>query len=298
MKKQLLCVMSLAFVLSGCSQAQTSIQNANEEIMTINGTTYTRNDEYNFQKKSNGPSGTVQLALKHIYSEEIGIDDSIRKEAKKQVQESIDSVENFESQVQTLGYKDIQDYTEKVAIPAVQSERLLEKYLKDNKKAVQEKLDPSMAQIIECANEENANQALAALKEGTDLETIVSSYGVEGSAYTGVSQFINANNYDLPTRLVNLLASSKKAGVIDEVFFNESNESPKYFVAVLESNDYDKNIKKYAHALKEDQAFNEECLIYYLDKYNFEIHDQDIFNYFKANKPAYLVNRPDLMENK
>ena len=39
MRKQFLCAMSLALVLSGCSQAITTIQSGDEEIMTIGKTT-------------------------------------------------------------------------------------------------------------------------------------------------------------------------------------------------------------------------------------------------------------------
>ena len=34
-----------------------------------------------------------------------------------------------------------------------------------------------------------------------------------------------------------------------------------------------------------------------LKKYNFEVHDQDVFNNLKANNPEYLVSRPDLSES-
>ena len=298
MRKQVLCVMSLALVLSGCSQAHVMIQNGSKEIMTIGDQIYTKEDEFNFQKKSNGPSGTIQLALRYIYEKEIGMNDEILAEAKKEVKESMDSVDDFEAQIKNVGYKDIDDYTNKVAVSGVQAERLLEKYLKDDKKAVKEKLEPSMSRIFEFDSEDNAKKALDALKKGKDAEEVVSQFSTEEATYVGTLQFVSTQNTDLPIRMINSLSVAKKTGVLDEVFSNESTEAPIYYVAVLSSNDYDKNIKDYAAALKEDQAFNEDCLVYYLDKYKFEVHDQDIFDYFKANNPRYLVTRPDLSENK
>ena len=32
-------------------------------------------------------------------------------------------------------------------------------------------------------------------------------------------------------------------------------------------------------------------------KYNFEVHDQDIFDYLRSNNPEYLVNHPELAES-
>ena len=139
MRKQLLCVLSLAFVLTGCSQARTTIQSGSEELFTIGKTTYTKADEYNFQKKSNGTNNVIQMALQVIYEKEIGLNDAIKKQAKEQVKESSQDIEDFEAQIKSMGYKDVKDYTQKVAIPSVQSDRLVEKYMKDDKKAVLKK---------------------------------------------------------------------------------------------------------------------------------------------------------------
>ncbi len=38
------------------------------------------------------------------------------------------------------------------------------------------------------------------------------------------------------------------------------------------------------------------CLVYYLTKYDFEVFDQELFDYYKQNTPEYLVTHPDLME--
>ena len=294
MRKQFLCAMSLALVLSGCSQAFTTIQSGDEEIMTIGKTTYTKADEYNYQKKSNGPTNVVQLALNEIYEKEIGLDDAMKKEAQEQVKESQDSVENFEKQVKSLGYKDIEDYTNRVAIPSVQSKRLIEKYMKDNKKEVKKQFKPSLAYIIECDNEDNAKKALKALKEKKDLNEVREQFGKTDSMITSDVQFVSTNSQDLPTRLINTLSSSKDKGVVDEVFSNDNPDQPAFYVAVLESNDYDKNLKQFAKNLSDNSSLSEDCLIFYLDKYKFEVHDQDLFDYFKANNPNYLVTRPDL----
>lgn len=293
MKKQLLCAMSLALVLSGCSQAFTTIQSGEEEIMTIGKTTYTRGDEYNYQKKSNGPTNVVQLALTEIYEKEVGLDDAMKKEAKEQVKESSSSVENFDKQIKALGYKDLEDYTNRVAVPSVQSKRLIEKYMTDNKKEVKNQFKPSLAYIIECDNEDNAKKALKALKEEKDFKEVREQFGKKESMITEDVQFVSTNSQDLPTRLINSLSASKETGVIDEVFSNDNPDQPAFYVAVLESNDYDKNLKKFAENLS-STTLSEDCLIFYLDKYQFEVHDQDLFDYFKANNPNYLVTRPDL----
>ena len=294
MKKQLLVFASLAFVLSGCSQAHTTIQNGSEALFTIGDTTYTKADEYNFQKKANGSTGIIQLALQTIYENEVGLTDEMREEAKKQVKESSKDIEDFETQIKNMGYTDVQDYTDKVAVPSVQSDHLIEKYMKDNKKSVQTKYKPSMAYVIECTDEDTAKKALSDLKDGKEFEEVYEAYTKEDSMITSDLKFISTQSQDVPTRLINTLSSSKKAGVIDEIFYNEQSEDTSYYVAVLDSNDYDKNLKQYAKNLKETSDLAQDCLLYYLDAYQFEVFDQDIFDSLKANNPKYLVTRPDL----
>lgn len=294
MKKQLLAIASLAFVLSGCSNATTTIQSGSDPLFSVGDIAYTKADEYNFQKKSNGATGVIQLALKTIYEKEVGLTDSIKKEAKKQVQESSKDVENFEKQIKNMGYTSIQDYTDKVIVPSVQSDRLIEKYMKVNKKEVQTKFKPSMAYVVECADEETAKQALADLKDGKEFKDVYDAYSKENSLIHSDLKFISTQSQDVPTRLVNTLSSTKKAGIIDEIFFNEGMEETTYYVAILDSNDYDKNLKQFAKNLKDTSHLSQDCLLYYLDLYQFEVHDQELFDTFKANNPEYLVTRPDL----
>lgn len=93
------------------------------------------------------------------------------------------------------------------------------------------------------------------------------------------------------------IVKDKKTGVIDEVFTNESSGTTYAYVAVLVSNTY-KDIKDDVYTtLSSDDDVTKACLVYYLKKYNFEVHDQDVFNNLKANNPEYLVSRPDLSES-
>ena len=290
----MLAIASLAFVLSGCSQATTTIQSESDPLFTVGDITYTKGDEYNFQKKANGSTGVIQLALQTIYEEEVGCTDEIKKEAKKQVKESSKDIEDFETQIKNMGYTSIEDYTNKVMIPSVQSDRLLEKYMMEDQKAIETKFKPSMAYVVECADEETAKKALADLKDGKEFKKVYDAYTKEDSLIQSDLKFISTQSQDVPTRLVNTLSSTKKAGVIDEIFFDENSETTTYFVAVLDSNNYKKNAKQYVKNLKETSDLAQDCLLYYLDAYQFEVHDQDLFNTLKANNPEYLVTRPDL----
>ena len=48
--------------------------------------------------------------------------------------------------------------------------------------------------------------------------------------------------------------------------------------------------------LSSSSDFSTQCLVYYLNKYNFTVHDQTIFDYLRENNPEYLVEFPELSE--
>ena len=296
MKKQILCLMSLAFLLSGCGNVQASISNGSDKVMTIGDKTYTKEEEYNYVKKSSGPSITMQLIQNEIYDKEIKVDKKIRKEASDLYKEQKKSTKNIEEQIKIAGYKDKEDYMNKAIIPSIQSQKLLEKYFADNQKEIQKHYKPSMAKVIECKSEKDAKKAIKDLKSKKSIKSVVKKYGHESSSFTGEESVVSTNSSMLPTRLINTLTETKDMGLIDEVFANENDEIKSYFVAILVSNDYEKNISKYSEELNSDESLSEECLVYYLDKYDFEVHDQEIFDYLRYNNPKFLVSHPELAE--
>ena len=48
--------------------------------------------------------------------------------------------------------------------------------------------------------------------------------------------------------------------------------------------------------LSSSSDFSTQCLVYYLNKYNYTVHDQTVFDYLRENNPEYLVEFPELSE--
>ncbi|UNT96649.1 hypothetical protein [Allobaculum mucilyticum] len=288
---------ALALLLAGC-QAQTSIPNSSEKLMTIGNKTVTKGDEYQILKKGSGTTGTLAIANRQIADKEIGVTDEI----KKQAQETLDTyaeIEGFDDQLKQIGYDSADDYMNEVLIPNLQSQELTKKYFTDAKEDVITSFDPVLAVIIETDSEDNANKALEALKKGDDAGKVGGTYASEDATYTGTEQIITTQDSGLPETLRNAILDASKEEVLDQVFTNDtSTDDVTYYVAKVVSTDYDKNLDKIVSALSSNQTIASDCQIYYLKKYQFEVHDQDVFDAFKANNPEYLVTRPDLTEGK
>lgn len=297
MKKTPILFVCATMMLTGCSGATATIKDKDETIMTIGDTKYTKGDEYELLKVSTGTDLTMELVKRAIYKQEVKVTKEMKEKAQEQVNNYKENMENFNEQIQSLGYKNSKQYMNKVLIPSLQASELTEKYFTDAKKDVQKTYKPSKARIIQCENKATAKKALKALKSGTDPEEVAQQYMVDSAKYSGKETLITTKTTDLSTRLINTLSKTKKAGVIDEVFTNESSGTTYAYVAVLVSNTY-KDIKDDVYTtLSSDDDVTKACLVYYLKKYNFEVHDQDVFNNLKANNPEYLVSRPDLSKS-
>lgn len=298
MKKTPILFVCAALMLTGCSGATATISDKDKTIMTIGNTTYTKGDEYDLLKISTGTDLTMELVKQSIYKKEVKVTKSMKKKAQKQIDNYKENMSDFNDQIKSLGYNSTDAYMNKVLIPSLQASELTEKYFTDAKKDIQKKYKPSKARIIQCENKATAKKALKALKNGTDPEEVAKQYMVDSAKYSGKETLVTTKTTDVSTRLINTLYKTKKAGVIDEVFTNESSGTTYAYVAVLVTNSY-KDIKDEVYtSLSSDDDITKASLVYYLKKYNFEVHDQDVFNNLKTNNPKYLVSRPDLSESK
>lgn len=291
-----LALLACSMLLAGCGH-YTSVTDSSEKLMTIGNQTITKEDEYNLIVKAVGPNLTLQGALEVIYDAEVPVTDEMKEEAEETWNTYADSYDDFESQVKDYGYADKQDYVDSVLIPNLQSDALLEKYFTDAKEEIESEFQPVLAAIIQTDSEGNANKALQALKDGEDAGKVGGQYAMEDSSWLGQEQIITNQDTTLPTRLINTLAETTEDGVIDEVFSDDtSTDDVTYYVAKLVSNNYDDNVKAIYNALSSNSTISSDCVLFYLKKYDFEVHDQYIFDYFKALQPQYLVTRPDLSD--
>lgn len=286
-----LCALSLLLV--GC-QSSTTVPEASSKLMTVGNKTITKGDEYDVLKAVSGSSGTLSIVNRKIADAEIGVTDEIKTEA----QETLDSymeIDGYEDQLKENGYESGEDFMNKVLIPNLQSQELTKKFFTDAKEDIITEFDPVIAVVIETDSEDNASKALQALKDGQDGGKVGAEYATADSTYNGTQTVVSTADTALPEELRNAILDAGKEDVIDQVFTNDtSTDDVSYYVAKVVSTDYDANLDTIISALSSNQTIAADSEIYYLKKYAFEVHDQDIFNALKANNPEYLVTRPDL----
>lgn len=297
LNKKILSALLLGFGLTAC-QASTSINDASENLMTIGNKSYDRGTEYQVLKRVSGPALTLAQAQEMIAREEITDMDGVEQEANEQYEEYAASSETFEEDLKEYGYEDKEDYIEKVLVPNVLLEKLQNKYYEDNAEDLEAEYSPALVRIIETDSEDNANRALEALKNGEDPAAVGEQYASETATYRGEETLLLSDDTSLPAELVNTVMDTSKDGVIDEVFTTDtSTDEVTYYVADIVTKDYNELLEQFADHFNSDQQMRTDATVYYLEKYDFEVHDQYLFDYWKVKSPEYLVTRPDLMEN-
>ncbi len=297
MKKIITLSLSSLLLLTGCSGYVTEVSDGDETLMTIGDTTYTKSDEYELLKASDGADETIAQVEQIILDKEIGRDEDILKEAQEQYDSMAEDNEEIEDQIKEAGYEGKDDYIEKVLVPSVQADKLISKYFTADKSEIKKTYKPSVAKILQCDDEETAEKALEALKNGTSEDEVFETYESESSSFANDETLITTSTTELPTRLINKLYKAKSAGVIDEVFTTDDESDTTAYVAILVNNDYDEIVDEVEDSLASDSDITTNCLVYYMKKYNFEVHDQEIFDELRSNYPEYLVNYPELSES-
>ena len=298
MKQKLLIAAAISMMaLTGCAGANTNVADGSEKLMTIGNKTYTKNDEYQLIKRVNGPALTLQAAQQLIFNEEVGTTDEIMEQAEGMYNTYASSSEDFEEQLKSYGYKDKDDYINNVLIPSVQSTELTKKYFTECQAAIEEEFKPVKVEIVQTDSEDNAAKAQEAMRNGEAGSEVAEQYASSGAAYMGNAQIITKDNTALPARLVNTLSETTASGVLDEIFSDDTSTDDKSYYAVnIVSADYTENLVDIITALSSNSEVSTDCTVFYLTKYGFEVHDQYIFDYWKALNPEYLVTRPDLAE--
>ena len=286
-------ILLCCLLLTGCSSGyNTGIQDGDTKVMTVGKNSYTKSDLYDMLKKSVGAQTAINLLQNLVYSTEIPVTDEIRQQAEEEFNTMASETENIDQLLQENGYTK-ESYIEQIVIPNIQSDKLFDKYFKDNQTKIKKAYKPSKAIILQCDDQKKAEEALAALKEGKDRTEVFNQYKSENASYSDDEVLVSTQSTNVPTRMINTLYKQKNAGLVDEVFTSESATAA--YVTILVDNNYDNLKDQLKEALSTNTEFATECVQFYLQKHDFQIHDQDIFNEFRTSHPQFLTQYPELM---
>lgn len=298
-KTKMICMLGAALMLAGCGNAYANISHGNDVVVTVGDTKITDGDLYPQMKAGSGTDYTLSMIREKIYENEVEVTDDMKKKAQDDYDSYAEQAQSYygmtmEEYVQRLGYTDKEEYIKKVILPTYEQTELNKKYFEEDNEEFMEKYQPVKARIFATSEQDQASQALDALKDGEDFQTVVDKYG-DTSTYKGNEQLYYTDS-GLPSVVMNKLKDAKEENkVINEVIVDSTTGT--YYIAYFVSNDYDTIKDDIISTLAEKDSVTSDCMVYFLKKYNFTVYDTDIFNSIKTSYPQYLVQRPDIAES-
>lgn len=276
----LTCMVALAFTMSGCSDATANISNGKEALITIDGTSVTKQDIYDMLKPNNIGNATLEKLKAQVYEKEgIEVTDEMQKTADEKLATLKEQIgASYDDAVKQAGYKDDQDVMDKLIMPSLYQSELQKKYATDNADKLFTTYHPLKAQVIQATDEANAKEALEKLEGGADFAETAKTHGT--TTYDG-SETIYTSESGLPDDVFNAMSTATKTGLIDKVITDTS--AGKYYVIKLTnitpSEFKDEAIEK----LSQVSAIATESLKFYFEKYDMTIYDIDAYNTIETN---------------
>lgn len=287
--KKLLLTVSALFLLTACTSAHyTKVSDGDSVIFTKNdGTSYTKQDLYTTMV-NNDVTDLLSIRLVNKLAELEGVDvESIRSEVEATTNSMVEA--GYESFINSY-YGSVENYNKSyissqclTALAKQTIEANFDKYVED--------YAPYKAEIVYFDEKETAQAVIDAVNnEESTFEYACTENGYEGE----VSETLYTDSdSDLPVEVKDYVLNTENTGVSNVIEVattmtdsdGNSTVTNRYYVVNLISKNVDdfkdEFIEKVASDIDTDDTINA-----LLEKYNFEVHDQRVYELLKAEYEA------------
>lgn len=285
MKKLLATACAALLLLTGCSDASTST-NTKEELFTVGKTSVNTNDIYQAMLPASGTSTTVNIIQTKILEDIIPVTDEIKSEADKFIEETKKSIgDTFEDQLKQAGFKDVEEYKTKVAIPNAQNKELTKKYVNDKFDELATQYTPVKVEVLQFATEAEANDAHEKVKSGSSMATVGEELGTT-TTYDG-KETVYAKGGTLPQEALTS-ALNGEPGLRDVMATANAEGAMSYYVINTIATDANSFKEEALDVIAAIQEVSTDASSYYFREYHFSIFDKTVDDGVKSTLPALL----------
>lgn len=274
----------LALSLAGCSDATAKISDSNSALITVGKSNITKGSVYSLMVNSYGSTVAVNDANKAISSAEVEITDEMKTTANSTL-ESYKSMygDTFTSYLESQNMTE-DEYVNDYLIPSLQAEKLTSIYIDTNFDELCDSYQVVKATILEFTSQDDANAALAELKDGT--KTAAEAASGHNSSSTGTSTVYTLNSDDVNSMVRTVISSASP----DDAWTMVPEDSGDKYAVVKVDDNTPTNFKDEATtALAAIDTVSTAATTYFFKKYNFHIYDKTIYDGVKADHPDNLV---------
>jgi hypothetical protein len=285
--KKLLIVALAALMLTGCYDVTTKISDPKTVLITLDGATITKGDVYDIMSQADPYPAVVALTLskKIILEKEVGRPDAVKTIADAAKAKFIDDADDdLEGALEEAGYDTIDEMYEDKFMVEAQSDYLVGNYLNTTYSTVSSTYAPRKARIIKIEKEEDADDALAAIKAGSSFSDVAEEYGVTGF---NTETAIYYTGSALPTAVLTFLKDASLPTLSDVI---EDTTNDVFYIVQISVADASKIQTEVVDFFKKEASFIELALLGYYQSNGFKIYDRSLYDMITAQYPDYIID--------
>lgn len=279
---------SMAFTLTGCSDASAEIPDRKEVLFSVGGTDITKGEIYSTMETMAGADTAINNATNLIAAEEIEVTDDI----KEQAQSTLDTYksmygDSFTSYLESAGMSE-DDYLNDYLIPSLLASQLTDKYIEEKWDSLVSTYKPRKAIILEFSSYDDLTAAKAEIDGGaTDYGTVASNHN---SSSDGSEQIYTTESTSLDSMVRSVMNMLTPEDGWTEA---DSSDGSTYDLVKVTDDDPDNFHDDLVDTFKNMDTITTDATQYFFKKYNFHIYDITLYNAVKAAYPDDLVQDLD-----
>ncbi len=286
MKKNIIPLVVAGTLLVGCGSSSaitysSEVSNGDKAVITIGDTKITNNEIYHHLLKQFGSSEVLSLALTYIADQEVTDKEAIKTKVDEKVASTKESLTttSLDEVAKQYGFKNEQEYIDKIITVGVKQDLLKEKYIDKNYNDLIKEYKVKYLKIITVDTESGALSLIDKVKEGTDFDTVMTE---NSGSDIGL---VTTKSTNVDSKIIEKLDKFTKDGIYNKVI--KTSES-KYAVVYVYNSDKSKIKDDVKSGLASVSEMSAKMESYYLKQYNFDIYEEAIKDEIKESNKDYL----------
>ncbi len=283
MKKNIIPLVVAGTLLVGCgsSSAITYSSEVSKAVITIGDTKITNNEIYHHLLKQFGSSEVLSLALTYIADQEVTDKEVIKTKVDEKVASTKESLttSSLDEVAKQYGFKNEQEYIDKIITVGVKQDLLKEKYIDKNYNDLIKEYKVKYLKVITVDTESGALSLIDKVKDGADFDTVMTE---NSGSDVGI---VTTKSTNVDSKIIEKLDKFTKDGIYNKVI--KTSES-KYAVIYVYNSDKSKIKDDVKSGLASVSEMSAKMESYYLKQYNFDIYEEAIKDEIKESNEDYL----------
>lgn len=275
----------LLLSMTGCQDAHAKLKSSNDVVFTVGNQSYTKGQIYSMLNTGTGSSVILNEAMKEICGAEIEVTDEMKENAQS-IYDNYKTMygDTFENSLKASGMTS-ETYINNLVF-SEQKSKLTEKYINDRFDSLCDLYMPIKATIVYFNEEDSADKALSALKDGSkSVADVITEYN---SSSLGNSEVITINTSIYPAEVTAYVRS----GSVDDGWQKvPTSTEDRYYIAHIDDTEPNNFKDEVVSTLTSISSVTNDCQRHYFETYNFHVYDKDIYDALNETNPDLLVQK-------